>query len=270
MTVAKLLAAALVSVVPIGSAWAQETVSAAAAKPQTVSKDTNPDWDVVTVKRSDPNETKDYMYMQGRHLIVHNETVQNILRLAYSVQDNQIVGAPDWAKTERYDVDGVREVNDAGQPGEKEFHGLVRKLLEERFGLKVHLEHREMPVFALTVAKGGQKLMTKSAGDPNGGPKRKVNVGSGQISNEFTNTSMPDLVLMLLFQVDLPMVDHTGLQGRYDFKLQWTIDDMRTTAPDVGPGLFTALQEQVGLKLETTKALADVVVIDRVERPGAN
>jgi uncharacterized protein (TIGR03435 family) len=81
---------------------------------------------------------------------------------------------------------------------------------------------------------------------------------------------MADLALILQFHVDRPVVDQTGLKGRYDFKLQWTVDDAQTSAPDAPPGLFTAIQDQIGLKLERAKAPADMLVIDKAERPGAN
>ena len=267
-----LAAAVIVLVAMVLAPMTVRAQDAAAAsgptKPPMMAKDADPDWDVTTVKQSDPGEKMDYMYFRGRHLVVHNEAVRDMLRTAYSVQNNQIVGLPDWANTERFDADGVPDVD--GQPSMKQFQGLMQKMLEERFGLKVHTEKREMPVFALTVTKGGPKLMTRNTDDPNGGPRRKVDVSSGQISNDFTNTSMPDLALMLLLQVDRPIVDQTGLQGGYDFKLQWTMDESHLTDANAPPGLFTAIQEQLGLKLEPVKAMADVLVIDKVERPGQN
>jgi uncharacterized protein (TIGR03435 family) len=91
------------------------------------------------------------------------------------------------------------------------------------------------------------------------------------VTGTFQNTSMPDLALMLLGQVDRPVVDQTGLKGRYDFQLLWTRDEAATAAgTDAPPGLFTAIQEQIGLKLEPVRAPADVLVIDRLEKPGAN
>ena len=134
--------------------------------------------------------------------------------------------------------------------------------------MKLHHEQREMPVYALTVAKGGTK-MARSTGDPNGHPQE--NGGGGNIrSFKFTNTSMPDLALLLLVELDRPVVDHTGLQGRYDFGLKFSKDDANTADPNAPPRIFTAIQEQVGLKLEPVKAPADVLVIDKIERPSAN
>jgi uncharacterized protein (TIGR03435 family) len=93
---------------------------------------------------------------------------------------------------------------------------------------------------------------------------------NGRDVENLKNASMPDLAEILQFRVSRPVVDQTGLKGRYDFKLQWTIDEARSTDADAPPGLFTAIQEQIGLKLEAVKAPADVLVIDHVERPSAN
>ena len=81
---------------------------------------------------------------------------------------------------------------------------------------------------------------------------------------------MADLALILQFHVDRPVIDQTGLKGRYDFKLQWTVDEAQTPVPDALPGLFTAIRDQIGLKLERLKATADTLVLDKVTRPEAN
>jgi uncharacterized protein (TIGR03435 family) len=124
-------------------------------------------------------------------------------------------------------------------------------------------------VFALTVAKGGPKLITNTS-DPDGWMDQQNGGTSSRHFESLKNTSMADLALILQFHVDRPVVDQTGLKGRYDFKRQWALDDGQTPAPDAPPELFTAIQEQIGLKLERVKAPADVLVIDKVERPGAN
>jgi len=126
-----------------------------------------------------------------------------------------------------------------------------------------------MPVFALTIAKGGTKLV-KSMRDPSWGPGSGGGTANGIEDHRYTNTSMSDLALMLMIYVDRPIVDQTGMQGRYDFQLRWTRDEAASTGTDSPPGLFTAIQEQLGLKLQPAKAPADVLVIDKVERPSAN
>jgi uncharacterized protein (TIGR03435 family) len=147
---------------------------------------------------------------------------------------------------------------------------LARKVLTERFGLVTHTEKRQMDVYALTLAKGGEK-MTPSAGDPNGVPDENDNDNGGVRTMRAANISMAEFALIMKFFMDRPVVDQTGLAGRYDFQLRWTFDDSRV-APDSNapPALFTAIQEQLGLKLEATKAETDVLVLDSVKHPSAN
>lgn len=239
-----------------------------AAKPQMMAKDADPDWDVATVRPADPNAKNDKFDVVGRHVIVENQPVEVMLMMAYGLQKSQIANAPDWVKTERYDVEGLANVD--GQPSVEQFQGMVRKLLAERFGLKMHMDRREMPVFALTVANGGPK-MEKSPGDPKGVMNESVRGGDGQRTLGFTNTSMKDFALLMLVEVDRPVVDQTGLEGRYNFQLSYTKDEQRApTDGNAAPSLFTAIQEQMGLKLDPVKAPAPVLVIDSVQRPTAN
>jgi uncharacterized protein (TIGR03435 family) len=157
-----------------------------------------------------------------------------------------------------------------GQPNNKQFEGMVQKLLVERFGLKFHWETRDLSVYGVNVAKGGMKLV-KSAGDPNGLPDETGNGGNGQQTMRFTNVSMDDFAESMEFEVDKPVVNQTGLEGKYDFTLRWTYDEGRVGAdPNAPPGLFTAVQEQLGLKFDSVKAPAKVLVIDHVEKPSAN
>lgn len=250
-----------------GTVSAQDVTNSGEAKRPMMAKDADPDWDVVTVKPNNTGEKRDRMYVKGRHVIVENDSVEAMIVTGFNVQKDQIAGVPDWGKTEHWNVDGVPNVE--GQPDVEQFQSMIRKMLEERFGLKLHREQREMSVFALTTVKGGPKL-TENLSNPKGLPIRDVRVGNGQRTDIFTNTSMSDLASMLLFSVDRPIVQKTGLKGRYDFKLQWTMDEARAASPDAPPGLFTALQEQLGLRLRATKAAVDVLTVDQVRRPGPN
>jgi len=147
---------------------------------------------------------------------------------------------------------------------------LTRKLLAERFGLKVHRETKELAVYAITVAKGGEK-MARSVGDPNGNADERDNQNGGLVTMRMTNALMSELALQLGFYLDRPVVDQTRLAGRYDFQLKWTDDESRVpTDGSASPGLFTTIQEQLGLKLEPVKAPAEVLVVDAVERASAN
>lgn len=252
----------------LGAARAQGTAGDAIVKAQPMAKDAHPDWEVATVKASDPNDGgHQHIRFQGQHVMLFDHTVEEILLIGYGVQKVQLAGEPSWAKTERWNVDGVTDTE--GEPDLRQLQELMQKILTERFGLTLHHEQREMPVYALTVAKGGPK-MTPNASDPNGWMDQQNSMGNGRDVENMKNTSMAELAEILEFRVDRPVVDQTGLKGRYDFKLQWTTDDAQSVQPDAPPGLFTAIQEQIGLKLEPVKAPADVLVIDHVERPGEN
>lgn len=241
----------------------------AAAKPQMMAKDADPDWEVVAVKPDDPNSTEAGFWLHDRRLEIKGKTAEQLLLYGYALHESQVLNAPDWMRTERWQVEGVAGM--PGQPNRKQMESLVRKLLAERFGLVMHHEQREMRVFALAVAKGGPK-MTPSADDPYAPMHENDQEEGGQATMRLKNVSMDELagMLMRLF-LDRPVVDQTGLTQRYDLQLKWTQDETR--APMDGsapPELFTAIQEQLGLKLEPVKAPADVLVIDKVERPGAN
>jgi uncharacterized protein (TIGR03435 family) len=254
---------------PLTLARADGDAAWAIPKPdKTMAKDADPDWEVVTVKPNDPDTRNASLGMDGREFVVKRHTADTLLIFGYAVQKRQIVNAPDWLATDRWDVKGVPDM--PGQPSLKQMQSLTRKLLVERFGLVTHTEKREMEVFALTVAKGGEK-MTPSAGDPNGTPNENDNDNGGQRTMQMENASMGDLALLLNFMLDRPVVDQTGLKGRYDFRLRWTFDETRAPVDgSAAPSVFTAIQEQLGLKLEPVKAMTDVLAIDKVERPGAN
>jgi uncharacterized protein (TIGR03435 family) len=184
------------------------------------------------------------------------------------MHEKQLVGMPGWAESDHWDIEGVVDIE--GKPSVAQLHRLVRKLLVERFGLRTHTEKREMGVYAITVAKGGPKL-EKSKGDPNGSMSENDNDSAGQRTMHITNAAMGEFAQVMSYTSDRPVVDQTGLTGRYDFQLKWTFDDSKApTDGTAAPGLFTAVQEQLGLKLEPTRAPAEVLVIDKLERPGAN
>jgi uncharacterized protein (TIGR03435 family) len=236
----------------------------------TMAKDADPEWDVVTVKARDPNDTSNNqsMSMKGRQFAIINKTVESMLEAGYGMHKNQIVGAPGWIETERWDVQGLPDV--PGSPSLKQVQSLIRKVLAERFGLKLHRETKELAVYAITVAKGGEKMI-KSAGDPNGTMDERDGQSGGVVTMRLTNASMSEFPWALMYFLSRPAVDQTGLTGRYDFQLKWTSDESRAptdgTAP---PSLFTAIQEQLGLKLEPVKAPAEVLIIDQLQRPSAN
>jgi len=229
--------------------------------------DVHPAFEVATIKPSDPASEIDAFSANGRHVSSTNQSLSKILAAAYGVHMKQIVNGPSWLGTDRYDINGLADVE--GEPSMKQMQEMFAKLLVDRCKLTFHKEKRELSVYVVTVGKSGAKLKA-STGDPNGRPDLNSNQHGTQLTMNITNTSMANFAFVMQFFVDRPMVDQTGLEGKYDFSLRWTVDESGASDPNAAPGLFTAVQEQLGLKLEAVKAPADVLVIDKVERPSAN
>lgn len=252
----------------------EENTWAIPEPPKPMPADAKPKFDVVTVKPSDPNMPGTWVTLRGRHVMTHNTTIETLITFAYGIQKRQIVNASAWLD-ERYDLDGVPDVD--GQPSGEQMRMLVADALVQRFGLKFHHEQREFPVYALTVAKGIPK-MTVTAAAP-GTPGNFLYSAPGRL--HVTNSTMRDFCKgMQESAMDKPVVDQTGLTDRYDFTLNWTPDESQgqqmgwrvpaSDDPNAPPSLYTAIQEQLGLKLEATKAMVDTFVIDSIEKPGAN
>jgi uncharacterized protein (TIGR03435 family) len=237
--------------------------------PTKMAADADPSFEVATVKLSSPDERGTSMHTEGRRFTIRNQTIHNLLAFAIGVHSKQIVDEPEWLATDRYDIDGV--IDTEGQPSLKQLQSMTKKLLADRFALKMHEETRDLSVYALMVAKDGLKL-TKSQGDPNLLGDENDQNHNGVVTQSITNMSMTDFTLIMQYFVDRPIVDQTGLAGKWDFKWTWTSDEshLPTDLADPPPGMFTAIQEQLGLKLEAKRAPANVYVIDHMERPSAN
>jgi uncharacterized protein (TIGR03435 family) len=231
-----------------------------------MARDASPGFLVATIKPSDPDAISGWAFPgEGHHVSCVNATVATMLRVAYGVHAKQIVGGPEWLSKDRYDVSGIPDV--AGVPNLRQTQVMYQKLLAERFHLVFHREMRAMPIYALTVARGGPLMKVAD-------PREELNAGNsgggGQRTLKFSNMSMPDFALNMNFYEDRPVIDQTSLAARYDFTLRWT-DDLSSEG-DAGapPSIFTAIREQLGLKMDALKGLAEVLVVDRVERPSEN
>ena len=238
--------------------------------------DANPSFEVATIKPSDPDRPGRLFRVQPGRFSTINTTLNDLIGFAYGLHARQVTGVPDWVGTQKYDLDG--KPDGEGQPNDAQWKTMVQKLLADRFQLTFHHEKKELSVYALVVAKGGSKIV-KSEGNPNGPPALLFR-GLGNLP--VRNATMADFASVMQRAVlDRPVVDQTGLEGRYDFALNWTPDETQFASlggvppsagdkPDAPPDLFTAIQQQAGLKLESTKALVDVMVVDRVAKPSAN
>jgi uncharacterized protein (TIGR03435 family) len=238
--------------------------------------DASPSFDVATIKPSRPEVQGKGFNVQGRTFRALNTSVTDMITFMYGVHTTQLVGGPSWMASDKYDVTGQPDL--PGTPSLNQWKSMMQKLLADRFKLSFHRDKRELSVYALTVARSGPK-MTKNDSDPNGLPALFFR-GLGMLPAR--NANMSDLAGLLQGAVlDRPVVDQTELTGRYDFTLNWTPDETQFAGlgvkvpppPDNAagpPGLFTAIQEQLGLKLDAAKAPVEVFVIDRVEKPSEN
>lgn len=252
----------------------KETAWALPAPPRSMAADAPTVFEVATVKPSEPNRPGKLFTVRGREVLTINTTLADLITFAYDLHLRQIVGGPSWMEADKYDVTGRPQAE--GVPNVVQLRGHIRQLLEDRFKLAIHREKRTLPAYALTIAGGGPK-MRKNDANPNGLPGLGFKA-LGVLG--VVNATMADFAGTLQGAVlDRPVVDRTGLEGRYDFTLEWTPDEsqFRTFGsappppPDAKlPGLFTAIQEQVGLRLESVNAPVEVIVIDRVDKPSEN
>jgi len=268
-------------VVPLNLARATQetawTIPEPPPPPARMATNANPAFAVATIKPSNPDTPGKLFTVRGQDVVTVNTTLSDLITMAYDLHPRQIEGAPSWIASEKFDITGRPDV--PGQPNVAQIKIMMQKMLADRFQLKFHREKKELNVFALTAGKTGPKF-SESERDPNSlpglffrGPGTNLNVTNATMA-EFAN-------LMQSAVLDKPVVDQTGLTGKYDFTLKWTPDAGQfqsfggapPAAPDnadAPPDLFAAIQQQLGLKLESTKAPADVLVIDRVEKPSEN
>lgn len=248
--------------------------------PEVIRMDQNPppSFEVATIKPSKTDEVKKYVLLGRRQFKAVNNSLDDLIVFAYGLHPKQLVGAPSWAATDRFDI--VGEPDREGVPSIDQWKTMLQKLLVERCRLSFHRDQKELPVYLLSVNKTGPKLST-SLGNAMGLPGIGFRREAGGDISAF-NTSIDDFINFFTRNVkpDRPVLNRSGLTGRYDFTLDWTPDDSQfngmvkvipssdNTNPP--PDLFTALQEQLGLRLYATRALATIYVVDHVEKPSAN
>ena len=259
------------------TAW---TIPEPLPPPKRMAPDANPEFEVATIKPSKPEERFSLMVNRSGMLNTTGSSLSDLIKAAYDLHPRQITGGPSWLESDKYDVTG--KPDQEGVPSLQQMKQMVQKLLADRFQLVFHRDKKELSVYAITVAKSGPKL-TKDDSNPSGLPGFGLG-GPGSLN--VRNSTIAEFASMLQANIlDQPAVDQTGFgSARYDFTLTWTPDAHQsvgfgsnappapppTDNPDAPPDLFTAFQQQLGLKLDSTKAPVDVFVIDRVEKPSEN
>lgn len=235
--------------------------------PVPIDPNAHPAFEVATIKPSTSNEPNGNFRIGDHRIYIENQTVNRLITFAYSIHEQQLIDGPAWFSTLRYDIVGQADID--GSPNLQQIQEMLRKLLAERFQLKCHREKRELSIYAITLSKNGPKFL-KNEENPNALPGQTGSRNDGRQLRRFTNNTMSDFALGMQDFLDRPAVDRTGLTGRYDFALEWTPEDLAANGANPGPSLFTAIQEQLGLKLERVKGPADVLVVDSVAKPSEN
>jgi len=256
-------------------------------------------FEVATIKPSRPGDNMVQLFMSHGKFTTKGETLKGIIKLAYDIKsDNQLSGGPSWISSEKYDIEAKEEASVADklqklsfEEQAKQVRLMVQALLADRFNLKVSHQTKDLPVYALVVAKSGPKLTQTEVPQPasDGAPNKAFRgirmMGPGQLSA--TNINIGLLADILSGQPELGrlVIDQTGLKGNYDWTLKWTPDqtapmaagtDGGHAAPDAppldssGPSIFTALEEQLGLKLEAKKGPVETLVIENIEKASEN
>ena len=242
-----------------------------------------PQFEVATIKPNKSGESGASLGPRpGGRLIGTNKTVRNLIRNAFNVQPYQIVGGPDWIEADRFDILAKAADADVDPDGRIAPPGMMLRLqalLEDRFGMATHWETRELPAYALvrvSPASLGPRLKTHvgecsrppGAAAPPGAPAMKcgtnVNMNAAGAKVTAIGITMETFARNLSAAAGRYVVDQSGLTGHYDLQLEFTPEQ---SADTTGPSLFTAMQEQLGLKLDSQRAPIEVLVIDRIEPP---
>jgi len=256
---------------------------------------TRPSFEVATVKSGASGDNRIAILAQpGGRFVATNATLKMLMGTAWRVRDFQISGGPGWAGTDRWNIEAKAEAGSipppTGPPDPTVVPPLMlmlQSLIEDRFQLKMHRETKELPVYEIVVARGGPKIKPSedqsppSPGQPQrGGPMPRGSMRMGRGDLEANGVPVSNFILGLSQQLGRPVIDKTGLKGLYDFKLQWTPEFGQgpivpggpepPPPPADGPSIFTAIQEQLGLRLESTKGPVEVLVIDSVQKPSEN
>ena len=243
-----------------------------------------PEFDVATIRPGKPGARgSTFSFTHGGGIQITNGTVKGLIEMAYDVRDFQIDGGPGWVNSVPYNIVAKATSDEPEAHADDSMRATrlrLQTLLAQRFQLKIRRETRDLPVYVLTVSKNGARLVDRGDSKSAEGSPVGILASCGQMTG--TRTSTTNLAYKLSRQLNRVVIDRTDLSGTYDFQLSWTPDlgPCSASAPagssetpassSDGPSIFTALQEQLGLKLEPQKGPVNVIVIDHIEEPSPN
>jgi uncharacterized protein (TIGR03435 family) len=217
-----------------------------------------PTFEAASIKPSKEGEGHSGSHSRTGYMVIQNQTLKQLMQMAYRVRPDQVSGGAKWVTSDRFNV----EAKSAGPADEPEMLPMLQSLLAERFQLMFHREPASLPGFAMVVAKGGMKVQ------PVDGEGSHSNSNRTHLTAE--RMSMARLADRLSQILGSPVIDKTGAAGAYTFELEWAPDGAPSDAANAGPSIFTALQEKVGVRLESQKVSTEVLVIDKAEKPSEN
>jgi uncharacterized protein (TIGR03435 family) len=257
----------------IGAAAFLPSDSTAQASPATLQSPFQPSFEIVSIHTMRQDDVRpEHIDNPSRRGYVRavNVNLKSLMEIAYDIPDLRMFGGPTWLTSEKFSLEAKADPkideelaalpNDQARQAKRK---MIAALLVERFKLTVHADAKEMSVYAMVIARGGPKLGgTQSSDDSQSAGNQLINIRAG-------SNTLQILAYELSWRVGRPVLDQTGLQDNQALTLRWR-DDEETSTESNAPSLFTAIQEQLGLKLEPTKGSVPILLIDHAEKPTEN
>ena len=225
-------------------------------------------FEVVSIRphQSAVDDPSNRRVLPGGRFVATATTVRTLIRIAFGTDDDRISGAPSWIGNETFDIDGIT-VNHAEVTTPQQFQQLLLSLLEDRFQFKFHRVQKEGPIYWLELDKPGKTGPSLKPSSPNSQANMSTNSNGSKAAMTVSKASMADVAATLRRQAGRPVEDHTGLEGNFDFHIEWSPEESPDSAD---PSLFVVLKEQLGLKLQAAKGNTEMLVIDQIAQPSAN
>jgi uncharacterized protein (TIGR03435 family) len=222
-----------------------------------------PAFDVASIKRSQSLEGASTERATRGRFIARNVTIAELIQFAFGVRDFQVSGGPGWLRVDRFDI--VATTGTSIDLNDKLLEPYLQSLLLARARFRYHKETREMQAYSLAVAKNGPRMTVSAHKEEDS--THEISHEPGKTVVTASNAGMADLVAILNRELRRTVIDNTSIDGQFDLRLEWSPD----SSPDsAAPSLFTALQEQLGLKLASANGPVEIIVIDNIERPSEN
>jgi uncharacterized protein (TIGR03435 family) len=217
-----------------------------------------PAFEAASIKPSKTSDVGSGWHTRPGYLVTNNQTLKSLIGIAYSIPADRVLGGPKWIESDHFDVE-ARASSPAGEP---ELSRMLQSTLAERFQLTVHRDTKTLPAFAMVLGKNGLRIHP----DESEGGSRSNGSRGKLVAQRMSMAKLAEKLTRLLGE---PVVDDTNAQGVFTFTLEWAPETKDSAAAD-GPSLFTALQQELGVKLESKKLPVEVIVIDKAEKPTEN